>query len=137
MLKIHQYAIMCSPTTSQYAGIEALKFGDEDIEYMKDEYDRRRLYIVNRLKNAGFECYEPLGAFYVFPNIGKFGLTSEEFCTRLLYEDRLAIVPGTAFGKCGEGYARISYAYSVKHIGEAIDKLAEFAQKLIREGRAK
>ena len=137
MLKIHQYAIMCSPTASQYAGIEALKFGDEDIEYMKDEYDRRRLYIVNRLKNAGFECYEPLGAFYVFPNIGKFGLTSEEFCTRLLYEDRLAIVPGTAFGKCGEGYARISYAYSVKHIGEAIDKLAEFAQKLIREGRAK
>lgn len=137
MLKIHQYAIMCSPTTSQYAGIEALKFGDEDIEYMKDEYDRRRLYIVNRLKNAGFECYEPLGAFYVFPSIGKFGLTSEEFCTRLLYEDRLAIVPGTAFGKCGEGYARISYAYSVKHIGEAIDKLAEFAQKLIREGRAK
>ena len=137
MLKIHQYAIMCSPTTSQYAGIEALKFGDEDIEYMKDEYDRRRLYIVDRLKHAGFECYEPLGAFYVFPNIGKFGLTSEEFCTRLLYEDRLAIVPGTAFGKCGEGYARISYAYSVKHIGEAIDKLAEFAQKLIREGRAK
>lgn len=134
MLKIHQYAIMCSPTASQYAGIEALKAGDEDIEYMKNEYDRRRLYIVNGLRNAGFECYEPLGAFYVFPNIGKFGLSSDEFCTRLLHENKVAIVPGTAFGKCGEGFARISYAYSVKHIASAIEKLADFTEKLKKEG---
>ena len=133
MLKIHQYAIMCSPTASQYAGIQALQAGDGDIEYMRDEYDRRRKLIVNGLRRAGIECYEPQGAFYVFPNIGKFGLTSEEFCSRLLYENKVAIVPGTAFGACGEGFARISYAYSVKHITSAIEKIAEFTQKLSKE----
>ncbi len=133
MLKIHQYAIMCAPTASQYAGIEALCAGDEDIEYMKAEYDRRRLYIVNCLRSAGFECYEPLGAFYVFPNISKYGLDSESFCSRLLYENKVAIVPGTAFGSCGEGFARISYAYSVKHISSAVEKLADFANKIKNE----
>ena len=130
MLKIHQYAIMCSPTASQYAGIEAMKNGDEDVKMMRDEYDRRRLYILNGLRNAGIDCYEPKGAFYVFPYIGKFGLSSEEFCTRLLYENKVAIVPGTAFGDCGEGYARISYAYSVKHISTALEKISEFTKKL-------
>ena len=130
MLKIHQYAIMCSPTASQYAGIEAMTNGDEDVKMMRDEYDRRRLYIVNGLRNAGIDCYEPKGAFYVFPYIGKFGLSSEEFCIRLLYENKVAIVPGTAFGECGEGYARISYAYSVKHISTALEKIAEFTKKL-------
>ena len=130
MLKIHQYAIMCSPTASQYAGIEAMTNGDEDVKMMRDEYDRRRLYIVNGLRNAGIDCYEPKGAFYVFPYIGKFGLSSEEFCIRLLYENKVAIVPGTAFGECGEGYARISYAYSVKHISTALEKISEFTKKL-------
>ena len=130
MLKIHQYAIMCSPTASQYAGIEAMINGDEDVKMMRDEYDRRRLYIINGLKKAGINCYEPRGAFYVFPYIGKFGLSSEEFCSRLLYESKVAIVPGTAFGDCGEGYARISYAYSVKHISTALEKISEFTKKL-------
>ena len=130
MLKIHQYAIMCSPTASQYAGIEAMKNGDEDIEFMRDEYNRRRLYIVDGLRNAGIECYEPKGAFYVFPYIGKFGLSSEEFCSRLLYENKVAIVPGTAFGECGEGFARISYAYSVKHISTALERISQFTKKL-------
>ena len=130
MLKIHQYAIMCSPTASQYAGIEAMKNGDEDIEFMRDEYNRRRLYIVDGLRNAGLECYEPKGAFYVFPYIGKFGLSSEEFCSRLLYENKVAIVPGTAFGDCGEGFARISYAYSVKHISTALERISDFTKKL-------
>ena len=130
MLKIHQYAIMCSPTMSQYAGIEAMKAGDEDVAYMREEYDRRRRYIVDGLRSAGISCYEPRGAFYVFPNIGKFGLSSEEFCSRLLYENKVAIVPGTAFGDCGEGFARISYAYSVKHIDTALEKISEFTKKL-------
>lgn len=130
MLKIHQYAIMCSPTASQYAGIQAMKHGDSDVEYMREEYDRRRRYIVDGLRSAGISCYEPQGAFYVFPNIGKFGLSSEEFCSRLLYENKVAIVPGTAFGDCGEGFARISYAYSVKHIDTALEKIAEFTDKL-------
>lgn len=130
MLKIHQYAIMCSPTASQYAGIEALRAGDEDIEYMRNEYNRRRTFILKGLRDTGIECYEPKGAFYVFPNIKKFGLSSEEFCSRLLYEGGVAIVPGTAFGECGEGFARISYAYSVKHIMSALEKISEFTDKL-------
>ncbi len=133
MYKIHQYAIMCAPTTSQFAAIEALKNGDPDIEYMTDEYDRRRRLIVNGLREMGLSCFEPEGAFYVFPNISGFGLTSEQFCERLLYEEKVAIVPGTAFGDCGEGFARISYAYSVKHIGTALEKMARFIEKLKAE----
>ena len=130
MYKIHQYAIMCAPTTSQYAAIEALKLGDPDIENMTAEYDRRRRLIVDGLRKIGFECFEPEGAFYVYPNVGKFGLSSDEFCERLLYEEKVAIVPGTAFGECGEGFARISYAYSVKHINTALGKIESFVNRL-------
>ena len=130
MVKIHQFAIMCAPTQSQYAAIEALRAGDEDIEMMKAEYDRRRRYIVDRLRKLGLPCFEPEGAFYVFPNIGGFGMTSDEFCEKLLYEERVAIVPGTAFGECGEGFARISYAYSVKHIDIALERIGKFMERL-------
>ncbi len=133
MFKIHQYAIMCAPTTSQFAAIEALKSGDKDIEYMKDEYNKRRLFITKGFRDIGLDCFEPQGAFYVFVNVGKFGLTSEEFCTRLLYEAGVAIVPGTAFGDCGEGFARVSYAYSVNHISTALEKIGEFVKKLSSE----
>lgn len=133
MYKIHQYAIMCAPTASQYAAIQALKEGDSDIEMMRDEYNRRRKYIVNGLHGIGIECFEPEGAFYVFPNVGKFGMTSERFCERLLYEEGVAIVPGTAFGDCGEGFARISYAYSVNHITTALEKIEKFVNKLKKE----
>lgn len=128
--KIHQYAIMCAPTTSQFAAIEALKNGDDDIERMAAEYDRRRKYILNGFKKIGIECFEAEGAFYVFPNIGKFGLSSEEFCQRLLDEKSVAIVPGTAFGDSGEGFARISYAYSVEHITRALEAIEEFVKGL-------
>ena len=130
MLKIHQYAIMCAPTTSQFAAVEALKNGDEDIRMMVQEYDRRRRYIYEGLKRIGIDCFEPKGAFYIFPDIRKFGLSSEEFCNRLLYEHRCAIVPGTAFGDSGEGFARISYAYSVKHITEALSRIEAFVKTL-------
>lgn len=128
MLKLHQYVIMCAPTTSQYAAIEAVKNGDDDIEMMKAEYDRRRKYIVKGLERIGIECFEPEGAFYVYPNIGSFGLSSEEFCEKLLYEYNCAIVPGTAFGKTGEGFARISYAYSIKHIDSALERIEAFVK---------
>ena len=130
MHKIHQYAIMCAPTTSQYAAIEALRNGDEDIEMMTGEYDRRRRFIVDGLRKIGLSCFEPEGAFYVYPNIGGFGMTSEEFCERLIQEERVAIVPGTAFGDCGEGFARISYAYSVDHIRCALERIERFLKKL-------
>ncbi len=130
MLKIHQYAIMCAPTTSQLAAVEALKNGDPDIEMMRAEYDKRRKYIVEELNRIGLPCFEPKGAFYVFPYIGGFGMSSEQFCERLLNEGKVAIVPGTAFGKGGEGYARISYAYSVKHITEAIERIERFVSEL-------
>ena len=130
MHKIHQYAIMCAPTTSQYAAIEALKNGDSDIEMMTEEYNRRRRFIVDGLRSIGLSCFEPEGAFYVYPNISGFGLTSEQFCEKLLYEEKVAIVPGTAFGDCGEGFARISYAYSVKHITQALEKMEKFVKKL-------
>lgn len=130
MLKIHQYAIMCAPTTSQLAAVEALQHGDEDISMMVEEYDRRRRYIYEGLKKIGINCFEPKGAFYIFPDIRKFGLSSEEFCNRLLYEYRCAIVPGTAFGDSGEGFARISYAYSVKHITEALSRIERFVSTL-------
>ena len=130
MLKIHQYAIMCAPTTAQFAAEEALRNGDADIEYMAEEYNRRRRYIYAGLADIGIECFEPEGAFYIYPYIGKFGLSSEEFCSRLLLEQKCAIVPGTAFGDCGEGFARISYAYSVKHITQALEKIVAFVKTL-------
>ena len=130
MLKLHQYAIMCAPTASQFAAIEALRHGDEDIEHMKAEYNRRRRFIYEGLTDIGIQTPMPEGAFYIFPKVGDFGLSSEEFCQRLLYEEKCAIVPGTAFGDSGEGYARISYAYSVKHITEALEKIEKFVKKL-------
>ncbi len=130
MYKIHQYAIMCAPTQSQYAAIEALKNGDDDIEEMKAEYDRRRRFIVKGLRDIGLDCFTPEGAFYVFPKIGDFGLSSEEFCERLLNEQNVAIVPGSAFGKSGEGFARISYAYSVSHIEKALAGIERFVKSL-------
>lgn len=130
MLKVHQYAIMCAPTMSQYAGIEAVMNGDEDIEYMKDCYNQRRRMLLSGLNEIGLSCFEPEGAFYVFPRIGDYGLSSNEFCERLLYEEKCAIVPGNAFGQSGEGFARISYAYSVEHISRAIDRLDKFLKKI-------
>lgn len=130
MLKIHQYAIMCAPTMSQYAAAEAAKNGDEDIDYMIGQYDQRRKLIVSELRGMGLPCFEPQGAFYVFPNIGGFGLTSDEFCERLLYEAGVAIVPGTAFGDGAEGFARISYAYSINHIVKALEKIDRFIHTL-------
>ncbi len=130
MLKIHQYAIMCAPTTSQLAAVEALKNGDEDIAMMTAEYNRRRRYIYDGLKRIGIESFEPEGAFYIYPYIGGFGLSSDEFCRKLLYDYRCAIVPGTAFGEGGEGFARISYAYSVKHITEALARIEAFVKTL-------
>ena len=130
MLKLHQYVIMCAPTTSQFSALEAVKNGDEDIEMMKEEYDRRRKYLLKRFAKMGIECFEPEGAFYAFPNIGKFGLSSEVFCERLLEEYKCAIVPGTAFGDTGEGFARISYAYSIKHIDQALYRIEEIVKTL-------
>ena len=130
MTKLHQYAIMCAPTVSQFAAIEALKNGDEDIAEMCAEYNRRRVFIAEGLERIGLPVMIPEGAFYIYPYIGGFGLSSEEFCQRLLMEEKCAIVPGTAFGECGEGYARISYAYSVKHIEEALEKIERFINKL-------
>ena len=130
MTKLHQYAIMCAPTVSQFAAVEALKNGDEDIEQMRAEYNRRRVFIAKGLAEIGLPVMIPDGAFYIYPYIGGFGLTSEEFCERLLMEEKCAIVPGTAFGECGEGYARISYAYSVKHISDALEKIKRFVEKL-------
>ena len=130
MTKLHQYAIMCAPTASQFAAVEALRAGDSDIEEMKAEYNRRRVFIYEGLREIGLDVLMPDGAFYIYPYVGGFGLSSEEFCERLLREEKCAIVPGTAFGECGEGYARISYAYSVKHISEALEKIKRFTQKL-------
>ena len=126
MLKIHQYGIMCASTTSQYAALEALREGDEDIAFMVNEYNRRRRLITDGLRSLGIPCFEPEGAFYVFPNVGVFGLSSEEFCSRLLSEANVAIIPGTAFGESGEGFARISYAYSVGHIYDALEGIGQF-----------
>ena len=130
MLKLHQYAIMCAPTTAQLAAIAALRDCDEDVAVMTAEYDRRRRYIHNGLKAIGLDSFEPEGAFYIYPHVGRFGLSSEEFCERLLYEHKCAIVPGVAFGASGEGFARISYAYSVKHITEALERIEHFTKKL-------
>lgn len=130
MLKIHQYCIMCAPTMSQYAGIKAACDGDADIDYMREHYDQRRKLLLKGLDDIGLECFEPEGAFYVFPNIGKYGLTSEEFCEKLLYSKHCAIVPGTAFGASGEGFARISYAYSVDHICKALERMEAFLKEI-------
>lgn len=130
MLKIHQFAIMSAPTTAQFAAIEALREGDEDIEEMKAEYNRRRTHLVERLRKMGIGCFTPEGAFYVFPNISGYGLSSEAFCEKLLLEYGVAIVPGTAFGACGEGFARISYAYSMKHIDQALDRMEHMIEDL-------
>lgn len=130
MIKIHQFAIMCAPTTSQYAAIEALRNGDEDVAKMCQAYNQRRRYLMNAFKEMGLECFEPYGAFYVFPSIKKFGLTSEEFATRLLQEEKIAVVPGTAFGDCGEGFLRISYAYSLENLKIALERIERFIKRL-------
>lgn len=130
MTKLHQFAIMSAPTTSQYAAIEAMKNGDEDMEYMRSQYDMRRRLIVDGLNKMGLTCFEPEGAFYVFPSIKSTGLSSAEFCERLIYSKRVAVVPGDAFGACGEGFVRISYCYSVKHITEALERMEAFLQEL-------
>lgn len=130
MVKIHQYAIMCAPTTSQYAAVEALKNGDDDIERMKKAYDERRRYLLRAFKGLGMDCFEPYGAFYMFPSIKRFGMTSEEFATRLLKEEKIAIVPGTAFGDSGEGFLRVSYAYSLEDLQKAIGRIRRFVEKL-------
>ena len=134
MTKIHQFAIMCAPTTSQYAAVEALRNGDEDVAEMREAYNQRRRYLMHSFKQMGLECFEPYGAFYVFPCIKEFGMTSEEFATKLLEEEKVAIVPGTAFGDCGEGFLRISYAYSLENLKEAIGRLERFINKL-RNGK--
>ena len=130
MLKIHQFAIMCAPTTSQYAAVEALKNGEEDVLTMREAYNQRRRYLMHAFKEMGLECFEPFGAFYVFPCIKEFGMTSEEFATRLLQEEKVAVVPGTAFGDCGEGFLRISYAYSLEDLKLAIGRIQEFITRL-------
>lgn len=135
MIKIHQFAIMCAPTTSQYAAIEALRNGDGDVEEMRTAYNQRRRYLMNAFREMNLECFEPFGAFYVFPCIKEFGMTSEEFAGRFLEEEKVAVVPGTAFGDCGEGYLRISYAYSLDNLKVAIGKLANFVEKLRAEKR--
>ena len=129
MTKVHQYGIMSSPTTSQYAAIEALRNCDDDVIRMRDEYNHRRRVIVDGFRNMGLSCFEPYGAFYVFPCIKKTGMTSEEFCNRLLEEERVAVVPGTGFGECGEGFIRCSYAYSIEKIEEALSRIERFVQR--------
>lgn len=129
MAKVHQYAIMCSPTTSQFAAVEALKNGDEDIKRMREEYDCRRRFIVDGFRKLGLDCFEPEGAFYVFPSIQSTGLSSEEFSEQLLYNEKLAVVPGTAFGASGEGYIRCSYAYSIASIEEALSRIGRFLEQ--------
>lgn len=133
MTKIHQFAIMCAPTTSQYAAVEALKNGDEDVAKMREEYNGRRRYLMHRFKEMGLECFEPFGAFYVFPCIKEFGMTADEFATALLNAQKVAVVPGTAFGACGEGFIRISYAYSLDVLKKALDRIETFITKLREE----
>lgn len=132
MTKIHQFAIMCAPTTSQYAAVEALKNGDEDVAMMRAEYNRRRRFLLEAFAEMGLSCFEPFGAFYVFPRVKEFGISSDEFATWLLKDEQLAVVPGTAFGKCGEGFIRISYAYSLENLKAAIERLKNFVTKLQR-----
>jgi aminotransferase len=130
MIKIHQFAIMCAPTNSQYAAVEALRNGDKDVEEMREAYNQRRRYLMHRFKEMKLECFEPYGAFYVFPSIKEFGMTSDEFATRFLEEEKVAVVPGTAFGDCGEGFLRISYAYSIDNLKIALDRMENFINRL-------
>ena len=134
MIKLHQFAIMCAPTNSQYAAVTALRECDGEVEKMREAYDQRRRYLVHIFKEMGLECFEPFGAFYIFPSIKEFGMTSEEFATRFLTEEKVAVVPGTAFGACGEGFLRISYAYSLDDLKEAVGRLRRFIEKL-RSGK--
>ncbi len=133
MVKIHQFAIMCAPTTSQYAAVEALKNGDDDVAQMRESYNQRRRYLMHAFQEMGLKCFEPYGAFYVFPCIKEFGMTSEEFAERLLREEKVAVVPGTAFGDCGEGFLRISYAYSLDNLKIAMEKIGHFISRLREE----
>lgn len=134
MLKVHQFAIMCAPTTSQYAAVAALRGGDEDVVRMRESYDQRRRYLMHAFEEMGLECFEPFGAFYTFPNIKRFGMGADEFALRLLQEEKVAVVPGTAFGDCGEGYLRISYAYSLENLKEALGRIRNFINRL--DGKA-
>ena len=130
MTKIHQYCIMCAPTTSQYAAVEALRHGDKDVEEMRQAYNERRRFLLHEFKRMGLTCFEPFGAFYVFPSIKEFGMTSDDFCTSLLKAKKVAVVPGTAFGDCGEGFVRISYAYSIDNLKEALGRIEEYITEL-------
>ena len=133
MLKIHQFAIMCAPTTSQYAAVSALRDGDNDVQMMREAYDQRRRFVLHACKEMGLDCFEPEGAFYAFPSIKRFGMTSDEFATRFLREEKVAVVPGTAFGASGEGFLRVSYAYSLKNLKEALGRMANFVKRLDEE----
>ena len=135
MIKIHQFAIMCAPTPSQYAAVEALRNGDDDVKGMRESYNQRRRFLMHAFAKMGLQCFEPYGAFYVFPCIKEFGLSSEEFAERLLREEKVAVVPGTAFGDCGEGFLRISYAYSLENLKIALEKIEKFVEKLRREAK--
>ena len=130
MTKIHQYAIMCAPTNSQYAAVEALRHGEDDVKMMRESYNQRRRFVLHMLSEMGIPCFEPLGAFYLFPCIKEFGLSSEEFANKLLEEEKVAIVPGTAFGDSGEGFLRISYAYSIDNLRKALTRLGKFVERL-------
>ena len=133
MLKIHQYAIMCAPTNSQYAAVEALRNCEDEVEKMREAYNQRRRYLVSEFARMGLECFEPYGAFYIFPGIREFGMPSEEFAEKLLEEEKVAVVPGTAFGECGEGFLRISYAYSLEDLKTALRRFERFIEKLRKE----
>lgn len=133
MLKIHQFAIMCAPTTSQYAAVDALKNGDKDVEEMRISYNQRRRFLVHTFRKMGLKCFEPFGAFYVFPSIKELGMTSDEFAMELLNREKVAVVPGTAFGECGEGFLRISYAYSLDELKHATDRIARFVAEIRKE----
>lgn len=133
ILKIHQFAIMAAPTTSQYAAIEAMTNGEEDVQIMRNAYNQRRRFVLELFSEMGLKCFEPEGAFYMFPCIKEFGMTSDEFANRFLREEKVAIIPGTAFGDCGEGFLRVSYAYSIEELKEALGRLANFVERLRKE----
>ncbi|MCI5596270.1 MAG: aminotransferase class I/II-fold pyridoxal phosphate-dependent enzyme [Lachnospiraceae bacterium] len=133
MIKIHQFAIMCAPTTSQYAAVAALRHCDDEVKNMRESYNQRRRFLMKAFEDMGLRCFEPYGAFYAFPCIKEFGMTSDEFATRFLKEEKVAVVPGTAFGECGEGYLRISYAYSIEELKEALGRLKNFVERLRKE----
>lgn len=133
MIKIHQFAIMCAPTNSQYAAVEALRNGDRDVEEMRESYNQRRRYLLHAFREMGLDCFEPFGAFYMFPSIKRFHMTSDEFANRLLQEEKVAVVPGTAFGECGEGFLRISYAYSIENLKVALERMKDFVSRLDQE----